>query len=273
ARRLAAEGKLAAFLGLEGGYSIEGDIERLALLRDRGVRYMTLTWWGPDELADGSGAPPRWHGLSDLGRKAVVEMERLGITVDVSHASDETFSDVLEIASRPVIASHSGVRAVADHHRNLSDDMLRALAKNGGVVGIDFVASFLDAGHGKASDSLRAKLKPELDRFARKYRKDPNRARKERWAFWGERARAELPPVPVDAVIDHIEHAVKVAGIDHVGLGSDFDGFSIGPTGLTDCSKLPLITEQLLARGFSEADAAKILGGNFLRVFGEASQR
>ncbi len=273
ARRLAAEGRLAAFLGLEGGYAIEGDLSRLAVLRERGVRYMTLTWWGPNELADGSGEPPKWHGLSDLGRRAVAEMERLGITVDVSHVSDETFDDVLGMAKRPVIASHSGARAVAAHHRNLSDDMLRALAKNGGVVGIDFVAGFLDAAQGKASDALRAKLKPDLDRIERRYRKDPSRARKERWAFWGERARAELPAVPLEKVIDHIAHAAKVAGVDHVGLGSDFDGFLVGPEGLGDCTALPRITSRLLDRGFSEEDVTKILGGNFLRVFGEVSRR
>lgn len=269
ARRLAAAGKRAAFLALEGGYAIEGDLSRLAVLRERGVRYMTLTWWGPNELGDGSGAPPKWNGLSGLGREAVAEMERLDLTVDVSHVSDETFFDVLEIATRPVIASHSGARAVADHHRNLSDDMLRALAKNDGVVGIDFVAGFVDAAHGRAAEALRAKLKPELDRIERRHRKDPARGRKERWALWGERAKAELPAVPLELVIDHIAHAVKVAGIDHVGLGSDFDGFSIGPEGLGDCTAFPGITARLLDRGFSEEDVAKILGGNFLRVFAE----
>lgn len=269
ARRLAATGRLAAFLGLEGGYALEGDLDRLAWLRERGLRYVTLTWWGPSDLGDGSGAPPKWNGLSDLGRRAVGEMERLGITVDVSHASDETFFEVLGMATRPVIASHSGARAVAEHHRNLSDEMLRALAKNGGVVGITFVAAFLDEEHDRAAGELRERLKPEFDRIERKHRDDPRRRRKERWALWGERARAELPPVSLEMVIDHIEHAVKVAGVDHVGLGSDFDGFSVGPVELADCGKYPLITSRLLARGFSEEDVRKILGGNFLRVFGE----
>ncbi|MFO8071835.1 MAG: dipeptidase [Polyangia bacterium] len=268
ARELVAGGKLAAFLGVEGGYVLEDEPSRLAELHERGVRYVTLTWWNNTSFADGSGDEPEWHGLNELGREIVREMNRLGIVVDVSHASDETFRDVLEVSERPVIASHSCTRALHDHHRNLSDEMLRALAKNGGVVGINFVASFLDAEHGAAAEKLREKLKPEMERVKKRYG-DPLRARKERWKLWRRRARAELPPVSIDKVIDHLEHAAKVAGVDHVGLGSDFDGFSVGPVELGDCSRLPLITEKLLERGFSDEDVTKILGGNFLRVFSE----
>ena len=267
ARALAAEGKRAAFLGVEGGYVLEGEIERLAELEKRGVSTLTLTWWGPTSFADGSGGEPRWHGLNDQGRDIVREMNRLGIVVDVSHASAETFDDVLAVTTQPVIASHSCTAALADHHRNLTDEQLCALAKNGGVVGIDFVAGFLDEANHAAADALREKMKPELDAEEKKYAHDPPLARKKRWALYKERARAELPPVPLERVIEHIDHAVQVAGVDHVGLGSDFDGFSVGPAGLDDCTALPRITEALLARGYSEDDVAKILGGNFLRVF------
>ncbi len=272
ARELVSGGKLAAFLGVEGGYVLEGKPSRLAELHERGVRYVTLTWWNNTSFADGSGDEPEWHGLNELGREIVREMNRRGIVVDVSHASDETFWDVLEVSERPVIASHSCTRALHDHHRNLSDEMLRALAKNGGVAGINFVASFLDSEHGAAAEKLREKMKPEMERVKKRYG-DPLRARKERWKLWRRRARAELPPVSIDKVIDHIEHAVKVAGVDHVGIGSDFDGFSVGPAELSDCSKLPLVTEKLLDRGFSEKDVTKILGGNFMRVFAENAGR
>ncbi|MCK9462974.1 MAG: membrane dipeptidase, partial [Proteobacteria bacterium] len=161
AERAAKDGKIAAFLALEGAYAIDGDPKALPALRERGVAYVTLTWWHNTSFADGSGAKPRWHGLNGRGRALVRELNRLGMIVDVSHASDETFYDALEATTAPVIASHSGARAVADHHRNLADDMLRALAKNGGVVGIDFVAGFLDAENGKASEALRKALAPQ----------------------------------------------------------------------------------------------------------------
>ncbi len=266
AEKLATDGKLAAFLGIEGGHAIEDNLEALKMFHDKGVRYMTLTWWNNTNWADGSGDKPKWHGLNELGKRVVQEMNRLGMVVDISHASDETFWDVLEVTKKPVIASHSNTRALFDHHRNLSDDMLRALAKNGGVVGVNYVAGFLDSEFAGRADALRAKLKPELDAIKKKHKGDPKKGRKERWKYYSEKMR-ELEPVPLDRVIDHIDHAVQVAGVNHVGLGSDFDGFSVGPKELTDCSKLPLITEKLLARGYSEADIKKILGGNFLRVF------
>jgi len=266
ARRLAREGKLAGFIGIEGGHAIQDDKSALAMFFERGVRYMTLTWWNNTNWADGSGDKPKHHGLTDLGREIVREMNRLGMVVDLSHASEETFWDALEVADKPVICSHSDTRALADHHRNLTDDQLRALAKNGGVIGINYVAGFLDTGFDKASEKLRARLKPEMDALEKKFKKDPREGRKRRWALWREKA-AELPPVPLAKVIDHIEHAVKIAGIDHVGLGSDFDGFSTGPREIVDCTSLPLVTAALLERGYSEEDVRKIMGENFLRVF------
>jgi membrane dipeptidase len=268
AERAAKEGKVAAFLGLEGAYAIDGDPAALRDLYDKGVRYVTLTWWHNTSFADGSGDKPRWHGLNARGRELVRAANRLGMIVDVSHASDETFYDVLETTSAPVIASHSDARAIAEHHRNLSDDMLRALAKNGGVVGVNFVAGFLDAEWGKQADALREALKPQYAILDKRYAKEPGRARKEQWALFGEESK-KLPPVPLAKLVDHIEHAVRVAGVDHVGIGSDFDGFAVGPVGISSAADLPRLTEALVARGFSDDDIVKILGGNFLRVFRE----
>jgi membrane dipeptidase len=272
AERAAREGKVAAFLGLEGAYAIDGDPAKLAALYDRGVRYVTLTWWHNTSFADGSGDKPRWHGLNARGRELVRAANRLGMIVDVSHASDETFYDVLEASSAPVIASHSNARAIADHHRNLSDDMLRALAKNGGVVGVNFVAGFLDAAWSRRAEALREALKPQYAVIAKRFATEPGRARKEQWALFGEEAK-KLPFVPLEKLVDHIEHAVRVAGVDHVGLGSDFDGFGVGPNGIASAADLPRLTEALVARGLEDDDIAKILGGNLLRVFGEVLDR
>ena len=266
ARALTKEGKIAAFLGLEGGYAIEDDPSNLAHFFDRGVRYMTLTWWHNTGWADGSGDKPRFHGLSELGERVVREMNRLGMLVDVSHVSDETFEDVLRVSEDPVIASHSNARALADHHRNLSDDMLRALAKNGGVVGVNYVAGFLDEEFAARSERLRGKLKPRFEAIEKRLGKGSRAARKERWALF-KREAAKLPPVHLAKVVDHIDHIVRVAGGDHVGLGSDFDGFGAGPRELEDATAVPLITRELVARGYGEDDIRKILGGNFLRVF------
>jgi membrane dipeptidase len=266
--RAARDGKIATILGLEGAYAIDGDPAALRDLYEKGVRYVTLTWWHNTSFADGSGDKPRWHGLNARGRELVRAANRIGMVVDVSHVSDETFHDVLETTSAPVIASHSGVRAIAEHHRNLSDEMLRALAKNGGVVGVNFVAAFLDAAWGKQADALRESLEPQYAIIDKRYAKEPGRARKERWALFGERSK-KLPPVPLAKLVDHIEHAARVAGVDHVGLGSDFDGFGVGPDGISSAADLPRLTEALVARGFSDDDIVKILGGNFLRVFRE----
>jgi len=266
ARRAVADGKIAAFLGIEGGHAIEDDPANIAAYYARGVRYMTLTWWNNTGWADGSGDKPRWGGLNDLGREIVREMNRVGMIVDVSHVSDDTFRDVMEVTSAPVIASHSNARALSDHHRNLSDEMLVEIARNGGVVGVNFVPGFLDADFARRSDALRGKLGPRFEAIDRRHRRNAAEARKERWALFNEEARA-LPPVTVDRVADHIDHIVSVAGIDHVGLGSDFDGFGVAVQGLSDCTGLPLVTAELVARGYSDGDISKILGGNFLRVF------
>jgi membrane dipeptidase len=266
ARRLTKEGKVAVFLGIEGGHAIEDSLATLRMFHRLGVRVMTLTWWHNTNWADGSGDEPKHQGLTELGKQIVREMNRLGMVIDVSHASDKTFFDVLEVTTKPVMASHSCVRAICDHHRNLSDKMLKALAKNGGVIGINYYLGFLDPEVNRREEKLWKKLEPEFEKLKKKYKNDRKTfVTKRRELF--RKHRTKPPPVPIDRLIEHIDHVVKVAGVDHVGLGSDFDGCSITPKGLDDVSDLPLITEKLLERGYSEKDIEKILGGNLLRVF------
>jgi membrane dipeptidase len=266
ARRLVKDGKLAVFLGIEGGHAIEDSLATLRMFHRLGVRVMTLTWWHNTNWAGGSGGKPKNQGLTDFGKKVVREMNRLGMVIDVSHVSDRTFFDVLEVTTKPVIASHSCVRAICDHHRNLSDKMLKALAKNGGVIGINYYLGFLDPEVNRQEQALWKKLDPELEKLEKKYKDDRKTlVQKRRELFRSYRTKP--PKVPIDRLIEHIDHVVKVAGVDHVGLGSDFDGCSITPQGLDDTSDLPLITEKLLERGYSQEDIEKILGGNLLRVF------
>ncbi|WP_420454648.1 dipeptidase [Rubrivirga sp.] len=217
-------GQRAILLGLEGGHALQGSPDVLRLLAANGIRYVTLTHSNTNSFADAATDAARWGGLSDLGRELVTEMNRLGVLVDLSHVSDSTFEDALAVTRAPVILSHSSCRALHDHVRNASDDMLRALADNGGVVMINFFADYLG------------------------------------------------PGATLATALDHVEHAVRVAGVDHVGLGSDFDGVPALPDGLGDVTRLPWITHGLLERGVSEADVRKILGGNVLRVMRDAER-
>ena len=272
------EKKLAALMGIEGGHVIESDIHLLRDYYRLGVRYMTLSWSNTNEWADSSGdiADPKIQhhgGLTDFGKQVVLEMNRMGMMVDISHVSDKTFYDALATTRAPVIASHSSARALTNHPRNMTDDMLRAVARNGGVVQTNFYSAFIDenyrqavAAQQKAADAaveahiaeLRAAGKPvtslDIDQVERE------------WA-------AKLPRPPLKSLIDHIDHIAKVAGVDHVGLGSDFDGVSGAmPEGIDSAADLPKITQALLNRGYSEKDIRKILGGNLLRVFGEVER-
>ena len=239
-KRISSEGRIAALLGLEGGHAIEADLDNLREFYERGIRYMTLTWSNTNAWADSSGDEARHAGLTDFGREVVAEMNRLGMVVDVSHVSDETFFDVIEVTSAPLMASHSSARALADNPRNMDDEMLRAVAANGGVVMINFGGAFLDA-------SFNPRWRAGL-----------------RWILSGGGARPAL-----GMVADHIEHVIDVAGVDHVGLGSDFDGTLFMPEGLEDVAGFPNLTLELLRRGHSEQDLLKILGGNGLRVMAE----
>ncbi|MEW6365505.1 MAG: dipeptidase [Acidobacteriota bacterium] len=268
-RAAAAAGKIATLAGIEGGHAIENDPRMLSIFARLGVRCMTLTWAMSTEWADSSGDKGTHGGLTPLGRDIVREMNRLGIAVDVSHVSDRTFYDVLDASSKPVIASHSSCRALAASARNLSDDQLRALAAKGGVVGINFYPPFLDAAFGRRLDAMNRRLLPELQKIDAQNRGQPGRA----WLARNELAKAEARKLPgrvtISRLVDHIEHAVKVAGVDHVGLGADFDGIDAEIEGLEDCSKLPALTAELMRRGFTEQEVKKILGENFLRVLKE----
>jgi membrane dipeptidase len=265
-------------MGIEGGHSIENDIHLLRDYYRLGVRYMTLSWSNTNEWADSSGdiddAKVQHHnGLTDFGKQVVLEMNRLGMMVDISHVADKTFWDAIATTKAPVIASHSSARALVDAPRNTTDEMLRAVTKNGGVVQVNFFNGFDDADFRKAmeaqskdqaaaiqkyTDQLKAEGKPvnyvDIDRIERE------------WT-------AKIPRPPLKSLIDHIDHIAKVAGIDHVGLGSDFDGVSgATPQGIDSAADLPKITQALLDRGYSADDIKKILGGNLMRVFREVER-
>ena len=274
--RIRNTGKTGLLIGIEGGYAIENDLDLLRSFHRAGVRLMTLTHWTHTDWADASGdAQSTYGGLTEFGESVVKEMNRLGMIIDVSHAHDETFRDVLRVTTVPVIASHSCCRALSDHHRNMSDKMLQALAKNGGVVGINFSTGFLDA----ASDKKGLALWEETARtnglpidFREAERSDPGKKNKGWKEFETRLAGLEktLPPVNVKTLVDHIDHVVKITGgTNNVGLGSDYDGISAAPVGLENAGKLIAITEELLRRGYKEDDVRKILGGNFVRVFGQ----
>jgi membrane dipeptidase len=276
--RAQREDKLAALMGIEGGHSIENDMRLLRDYYRLGVRYMTLSWSNTNEWADSSGDiddPKVQHhnGLTDFGKQVVLEMNRLGMMVDISHVSDKTFWDTIATTRAPVIASHSSARELVDAPRNMTDEMLRAVAKNGGVVQVNFFSGFVDENFRKASDA-QAKDKAAA---IQKYMDDMKAAGKpvsyididvidREWT-------AKIPRPPFHDLIDHIDHIAKVAGIDHVGLGSDFDGVSgATPDGMDSAADLPKITEGLLERGYTERDIDKILGGNLMRVFREVER-
>jgi membrane dipeptidase len=265
-RKAAAEHKIAALMGMEGGHMIDDDMRLLRLYAALGVRYMTLTHFKNNNWADSSTDKPAHDGLTAFGKDVVREMNRLGMMVDISHVADKTFYDALEVTTAPLIASHSSSRVIANHPRNMTDDMMRALAKNGGVVMINYHAAFLSEEFRVASEKKSGNVVQSMAAMSKKC--GGNEActtmeseRIDRDAM----VKGELPRVMWETIVDHIDHAVKVAGADHVGLGSDFDGATM-PFGMEDASKLPKITDALLKKGYGDADIEKILGGNILRV-------
>ena len=269
-RRGVAEGKLVSLMGVEGGHMIEN---KLPVLRDfyrLGVRYMTLTHAFHTDWADSAGTgqplPPGHGGLTPFGVEVVREMNRLGMMVDVSHVSDQTFWDALKASEAPVIASHSSCRAIYDHPRNLSDDMLRALAQKGGVVMINYYPGYTDPVAAPKIAEWYGRHAPELQKLRDQYGSD---VQKFGAAIKAITAQDPVPQGSLETLLDHFDHALRVAGEDHVGLGSDFDGVGSFPVGLDEVSLLPNLTRGLLARGWSEAVVRKVLGENLLRTMSE----
>ncbi|MGD9634302.1 MAG: dipeptidase [Pirellulales bacterium] len=261
--RACAAGKIASLIGVEGGHSIENSLAVLRQLYAEGARYMTLTHSDTLDWADSATDDERVGGLSPFGEEVVREMNRLGMLVDISHVSIPTMKHALKISQAPVIFSHSSARAIADHPRNVPDEVLRLTAENGGVVMVNFYSGFV-----VPSAAARAKdLLPMLRELQAKYGDDSQQIRAEirRWA-----ARHPIDPGTIHVVLDHIDHIAKVAGVDHVGLGSDFDGIETCPAQLEDVSTYPRITQGLLDRGYGEAGIKKILGGNLLRAMRKA---
>jgi membrane dipeptidase len=273
------EHKLAALMGIEGGHSIENS---LGLLRDYyrlGVRYMTLTWSNSLDWANSSGdegkpgVPHNPDGLTPFGKEVVLEMNRLGMMVDISHVADDTFWAAIKTTKAPVIASHSSARAICNAPRNMTDDMLRAVAKNGGVVQVNYYSGFISQAYRDASIAQQPEVEKATAELKAKF------AAEGKQVTYGDLEKLQreyadrIPRPPLSALIDHIDHIAKVAGVDHVGLGSDFDGVSGQlPEGIDSAADLPKITAALLARGYSPEDCHKILGGNLLRVFGEVER-
>ena len=271
-RAAGARGKIAILMGVEGGHAIDNNLDVLRNFFARGVRYMTLTHNAPTDWADSSNHTPRHNGLTEFGREVIREMNRLGMLVDISHVSDETFNDVLDASRAPVIASHSCCRAICNSPRNMTDDMIKALAARGGVIHITFHNAFLSQDYAEATRSPASGWNASLESIDKKYGENEARKLAEGQRLSDDLVRAgKLPEVSWEKIIEHIDHAVGLAGAAHVGLGSDFDG-AFMPAGMEDASKFPMITESLLRRGYPESDVRKILGENTLRVMTETER-
>jgi membrane dipeptidase len=265
-RRAHADGKVAVWIGVEGGHMIASDLSVLRSYFELGARYMTLTHSVNDEWADSSTDKPAHNGLTDFGKDVVREMNRLGMMVDISHVADKTFYDALETSKAPLIASHSSCRALCNQPRNMTDDMIKALAAKGGVIQINYYVGFLSQEY---RDAMKAN--PDLDKQMQAEVEKRCGTNEDCQLIQGDKlvreavAAGKLPRVSWEKIIEHIDYAVKLVGADHVGLGSDFDGANM-PYGMEDASDLPKITDALLKKGYSEADVRKILGENTLRL-------
>jgi membrane dipeptidase len=266
-----AEGKICAVIGVEGGHAIENSIEKLEELYKLGVRYLGLTWNNSTDWAssafDETTNPDKVKitGLSEFGKKVVEKMNELGMIVDVSHLGEKAFWDVVKVTKKPIIASHSSVYKLCPHYRNLKDEQIKAIAQTGGVVFVNFYAEYIDSTFNTKRKKLEEKYKAQFDSIRVLYEHDQNAYRRARRQLM-QKIAEELRP-PLDVLIDHIDYIAKLVGVDHVGIGSDFDGISITPLEMDDVTFLPNITKKLLERGYSTDDVKKILGGNFLRVF------
>lgn len=262
-----ADGLFSVMTGLENGSPIGKSLDNLKLFYDKGVRYITLCHSSDNQICDScASAVKTWGGLSTFGKELVAQMNRMDMLIDVSHVSDDTFYDVLKYSSKPVVATHSCCRALCNHPRNMTDDMIRALADKGGVIQINFYPLFLDSAF--ASVLSGSGISERGEAIEREFIADPSdQAKRSAWNRIQEELTALRRP-SYKLIADHIDHAVDVAGIDHVGIGSDFDGIEVTPEGLEDISMMPVLFEELARRGYSETDLTKIAGDNFFRVLG-----
>jgi len=263
-RKAHKHGKIAALMGMEGGHMINNSLAVLRMYAELGVRYLTLTHSVNVDWADSSGDQPKHNGLTDFGKDVVRELNRLGVMVDISHVADKTFWDAIEVSKAPMIASHSSCRAISGHARNMTDDMIKALAAKGGVIQINYLDQFIDDDLFQYSQ----KSQPLMRELQQKYpgRENLDRRREEVAKQFGP-----APKASWEKIVEHIDHAVKLVGADHVGLGSDFDGGSM-PVGMEDCTQLPKITEALMRKGYSTSDIKKILGENTLRLLSDVER-
>ena len=263
-RKAHKQGKIAALMGMEGGHMINNSLAVLRMYAELGVRYLTLTHSVNVDWADSSGDQPKHNGLTDFGKDVVRELNRLGVMVDISHVADKTFWDAIEVSKAPMIASHSSCRAISGHARNMTDDMIKALAAKGGVIQINYLDQFIDNDLFQYSQ----KSQPLMRELQQKYpgRENLDRRREEVAKQFGP-----APKASWEKIVEHIDHAVKLVGADHVGLGSDFDGGSM-PVGMEDCTQLPKITEALMRKGYSTSDIKKILGENTLRLLSDVER-
>ena len=268
-RRAKKQKKICALMGIEGGYVIENSLFALRDFYRLGIRYMTLTHNVSHDWADAHRGEVKNNGLSDFGKEVVREMNRLGMLIDISHVSEKVMNDALDVSTAPIIASHSGARGVNDHTRNVSDAVLQRVAKNGGVIMINFYPSFLDARTNKEENERSAKLREQVAALRKQYEGNPvgfNEA---------ERKLMEANPIyiaPYTRIVDHIDHIKKVAGLDIVGIGSDYDGVPFLPAGMNGAEDLILVTYEMLKRGYTETEVRKVLGENFLRAFAQAEK-
>src|SRR5712692_7165841 len=273
-RRIAAAGKIAALMGMEGGYAIDEKIENVGRYYQMGVRYLSPAWSVSTSWAGSSGDEiGKTRGLNDFGKQVIREMNRLGMMVDVSHLSDKAFWDIVNTSTKPVIATHSGCRAITDVPRNLTDEMIVALAKTGGVVNVIFYPEHIEPGYAEKKKKVYAYIASLVQRASDEEKGDDAYKKMARDRVRREEYLKRLPPVYVTRIVDHIDHIVKLVGIDHVGIGSDFDGIQAVPADLKSVADLPNLTAELLRRGYSESDIDKILGGNMLRVMEQVEMK
>jgi membrane dipeptidase len=269
-RRAKKAKKICVLMGIEGGYAIENSLYALRNFYRLGIRYMTLTHNVTNDWADSHVTEPRHGGLNDFGREVVKEMNRLGMLVDISHVSVDTMNDVLDVSTAPIIASHSSARGVHDHTRNVPDDVLRRIAKNGGVVMLNFLPTFLDARSAKESSERSARLRPQIEALRQQYKDD--------MPAFVEAQRRMLAQNPIyipsyTRIVDHIDHIKTLLGsVDNIGLGSDYDGIPILPAGMNGAEDTVLVTYEMLRRGYTETEIKKVLGENFLRAFAQAER-